>query len=141
VPEDYCDSAGQEEWHELAEVPCRPEFEAAESCVDASGSSATGANATPSLGPIQSVAMYDYDPNGFYLGAWYELSVTASDPDGDPLSVSWDVEFSSGGGELSLTVGSSTQLVTDSIASGTVIATADDARGGIATARFGFAPP
>ena len=101
----------------------------------------TSSNRPPNLAPITGIATYNYDMNGNYMGGLIQLSTYAGDPDGDPVTITWTVEASSGGPTLASATGNNNILVLDSISYGTVHATASDGKGGTATQSFEFGRP
>lgn len=105
------------------------------------GTPGTSENRPPVLGEISSVAHYTYDINGNYMGGTIQLSTTASDPDGDKVTISWTLNPSSGGPSLTSTTGNTNILILDSFASGGVVVTASDGKGGSDTRTFSFGRP
>lgn len=101
----------------------------------------TGSNHPPTLQPIVGIARYNYDGNGNYMGGTIQLSTSAGDSDGDPVTITWTVETTSGGPTLASTTGNSNILILDSFSQGTVRATASDGKGGTDTQIFQFGRP
>jgi hypothetical protein len=100
-----------------------------------------GNNRSPILQPISGVAQYTYDADGNYMGGTLLLSTSASDPDGDTVSIAWSVTAATGSARLASSTGTSNMLVVDSFASGTVTALASDGNGGSTSERYDFARP
>jgi hypothetical protein len=95
-------------------------------------------NQAPAISPISGEAQYNYDTNGNYMGGTISLNVTASDPDGDAITITWSVNATSGSPALATGSGWSNLLVLDSFSSGTVFATATDAKGASSSSSFSF---
>jgi hypothetical protein len=107
----------------------------------ATAGTGTSSNHPPILQPIVGIARYNYDVDGNYMGGTIQLSTYAGDPDGDPVTLTWTVEATSGGPTLASTTGNNNILILDSFSHGTVRATASDGKGGTDTQIFQFGRP
>ena len=93
----------------------------------------TEPNSPPVLGDIVITPRETTPPNTYYTGKTYDVSVTASDPDGDPLNYSWSISPLPGGGTFSNPNINPTAWTANLMGYYTINVTVNDGRGGTAS--------
>lgn len=158
----YCNTAGVCEAQRPAGAPCTGTGTALEcrgycnyttyTCVEvgrmnvtaqvcSGGSSSSSTNQYPVIDNPSEVAHYTYDADGNYMGGTITYYISAHDPDGDPLTVTWTLQLHSGGASLASTTGLTNTVTMDGFGSGSILITVTDGKGGEATTTVPFGPP